>query len=210
MWPSTWRWRNSHVLKRRAAPGTLTALLVFVTIVLALGGLAIAAPAGAAPMAAPAAQVAPTTTPTATPSPTGAPAPAPQSVAVPGGSGATSGSLVLGIESPKPADKLHTDRDFLIVGYALDKSAAPNQGAQGSGIDRVEMWLDIPPNAKQLADAELGFSDASAATFGTQFANSGFRLTFHPGDFPPGSHNLYIVAHSAVSGAQAATVLWTN
>jgi hypothetical protein len=30
---------------------------------------------------------------------------------------------------------LHADRDFLIVGYALDKSASVNQGG---GIDRVQ------------------------------------------------------------------------
>ena len=35
----------------------------------------------------------------------------------------------------------------------------------------------------------------SAATFGSQFANSGYRLMIHPGDFEPGSHNLYLVAH---------------
>jgi len=45
-------------------------------------------------------------------------------------------------------------------------------------------------------------SDASAATFRSHFANSGVRLMFRPGDYPPGSHNLYIVAHSAVNGEQ--------
>ena len=95
---------------------------------------------------------------------------------MPGGTGATRGSLVIGIESPEADQQLHTDRDFLIVGYALDTRASVNQGVQGSGISRVEVWLDIPPDATQLEDAELGFSDASAATFGSQFANSGFRL----------------------------------
>ena len=74
----------------------------------------------------------------------------------------------------------NADRDFLIVGYASDTRATMAQGVQGSGIDRVQIWLDIPPEAIQLENAELGFSDPSAATFGTQFANSGFRLLIHP------------------------------
>ena len=183
--------------------GTASAMLsalvsVVVAIALALGVLAGAVSAGAQ-----------TTTGGSTPTPV-APPPPPQSTAVPGGIGATRGSLVVGIESPEADQQLHTDRDFLIVGYALDTRANVNQGVQGSGIDRVEVWLDIPPDAIQLENAELGFSDASAATFGSQFANSGFRLLFHPGDFPPGSHNLYVVAHSAVNGEQVAMVLWTS
>ncbi|HEY1295596.1 MAG TPA: hypothetical protein VGJ60_21155 [Chloroflexota bacterium] len=55
-----------------------------------------------------------------------------------------------------------------------------------------------------MADAELGFSDANAATLGNQFANSGFRLSFHPGDFPAGSHNLRVV-HSAASSSRCCT-----
>ncbi|MBV9582128.1 MAG: hypothetical protein JO057_26390 [Chloroflexi bacterium] len=64
-----------------------------------------------------------------------------------------------------------------------------------------------PPGGRELDDAQLRFSDASAATFGTQFANSNFRLQIHPGDFPSGSHNLYVVAHSAVNGDQVAAMV---
>src|SRR5262245_15287131 len=60
-------------------------------------------------------------------------APAPQSTAVPGGTGATRQSMVVGLEAPDLSQQLHTDRDFLIVGYALDQRATINQGAQGSG-----------------------------------------------------------------------------
>jgi hypothetical protein len=114
--------------------------------------------------------------------------------------------LVVGIEAPKAASQMHTDRDFLIVGYALDTSATIMQGVQGSGIDRVQVWLGIPPDAIQLDQVELGLSNANAATFGTQFANSGFHLLIHPGDVPPGSVNLYVVARSAVTGEQVGTV----
>jgi hypothetical protein len=161
-----------------------SALPILVAIAVVIGALAASAPPGAA-------QVVPSTTPT---------------VAASGGAGTTSGSLVLAIESPATDQQLHTDRDFLIVGYALDNSATINQGVQGSGIDRVQLSMDDTP----MADAELGFSDATASTFGSQFANSGFRLMFHPGDFPAGSHNLRVVAHSAVSGQRLEMAYWMS
>src|SRR5438876_435260 len=68
--------------------------------------------------------------------------------APPGGRGVISGPLVIAVESPRVGQQLHTDRDFLIVGYALDRRADANQGVQGSGIDRVQVWMDIPPDAK--------------------------------------------------------------
>jgi hypothetical protein len=123
---------------------------------------------------------------------------------------ATTGSLIVGIDAPQAGQQLHTDRDFLIVGHALDTSTSLDQGIQGSGIDRVQVFMDIPPNATPMADAELGFSNASAALVGSQFANSGFRLRFHPGDFRAGSHNLYVVAHSAVTGQQLVLVFWIS
>src|SRR5262249_22016660 len=62
---------------------------------------------------------------------------------------------------PEAGQRLHTDRDFLIVGYVLDKSAKVNQGAQGSGIERVQLFMDQPPNATPMADAEVGFTGTS-------------------------------------------------
>ena len=163
-------------------------LLILLTIALTLGMLVVSAPAGAA-------QVVSSPTPTIAASP-----PASH------GAGTTRGSLVMAIESPATDQQLHTDRDFLLVGYALDSSATPNQGAQGSGIDRVQLFMDDTP----MADAELGFGDANAATFGSQFANSGFRLRFHPGDFKAGSHNLHVVALSAVSGQRVEMLYWIS
>jgi len=86
----------------------------------------------------------------------------------------TSATIVMGIGAPQPGQQLHADRDILIVGYAFDTNATVHQGVQGSGIDRVQLFLDIPPNSTPIGDAELGFSDAGAAAYGTQFANSGF------------------------------------
>jgi len=142
-----------HTLLRRPASAVFGALLTSGAIVVALGGLAFASPAAAAPLAGQLAQVVPTLA--------GSPAPPPQSTAVPGGIGVTRGSLVVGIESPQAGRQLHTDRDFLIVGHALDKSATVSQCVQGSGIDRVQVFMDIPPDATPTGNADLGFSDTT-------------------------------------------------
>jgi hypothetical protein len=168
----------------RAASASGSALVTLFAIALAVGVLAISAPPGVAQVVA-------------SPTPT---------VAASGGAGTTSGSLVMVVESPQTDQQVHTDRDFLLVGYALDKTANVTQGVQGSGIDRVQLFMDDTP----MADAELGFSDANAATLGSQFANSGFRLSFHPGGFPAGSHNLRVVVHSAVSGQQLEMLYWMS
>ena len=114
--------RPARRAMRWAASATGGALMTVLTIALTLGALAVAVPPGVA-------QVVPSTTPTV--------------AARPGcGAGTTSGSQVLAMESPATDQQVHTDRDFLLVGYALDKSATINQGSQGSGIDRVQLFMD--------------------------------------------------------------------
>jgi hypothetical protein len=137
-------------------------------------------------------------------------APPPKSESVPGGTGATRDSLVVGVTAPKSGEQVHTDKDYTILGYALDKRAAPNQGVQGSGIDRVQVWMDIPPQGTPLGNAQQAFSDSNAVSFGGQFANSGFRFTFKPTNFSVGSHNLYVLARSAVNGEQVAMIVSIN
>ena len=139
------------MLGLRAASVTGSALVTLFAIAVAVGALTVSAPPGVA-------QVAPSPTPT---------------IAASGGAGTTRGSLIVAIESPATDQQLHTDRDFLVVGYALDKSANMTQGAQGSGIDRIQLFMD-GPSGTPLPDAEPGFSDANAGTFGTQFATAAF------------------------------------
>jgi hypothetical protein len=149
--------------------------------------------------------------------PSGTPAPStggtaePVTQSVPGGVGATRGSLVVGVTDPKVGQQVHTDRDFTIMGYALDKSAGLNQGVQNSGVDKVEVFMDGPRGkGTPLGGASLGYSDPNAAGFGGQFANAGFRLTFHPTQFSVASHNLYVYARSAVNGAEVVGLVPIN
>ncbi len=49
----------------------------------------------------------------------------------------------------------------------------------------------------------MAFSDAAAtATYGSQFASAGWRLTFKPTNLHAGSHTLFVYAHSVVTGKE--------
>jgi len=112
---------------------------------------------------------------------------------------------ILVLESPNQGTSYTTKQTFTVIGYALDPNAASNQGSQGSGMDQVSVYVDAPreSNGAFLSTADLGFSDAAAqAAYGAQFANSGFRLDVKPTSFHSGVHNLYIYAHSVVTGKE--------
>jgi hypothetical protein len=112
---------------------------------------------------------------------------------------------IVAFERPKDGEVVLTANDFDIVGYALDKNAAPNQGVAGSGIDRVQVYIgnDRDHGGIFLGDADLGFSDSTpVAQYGGQFASSGWRLTFKPTRFHVNTYNLYAYARSAVSGKE--------
>ena len=133
---------------------------------------------------------------------------APPAVPVPTGAGVpviSSSTLpIIIIEHPLSSENIKTKNvDYQIIGYALDKFAAPGQGSQGSGINMVDLYLDAEPEngGSFLGNADLGFSDDAAATaYGPQFASSGWRLTFKPTLFHAGQHTLFAYAHSAVTG----------
>lgn len=112
---------------------------------------------------------------------------------------------ILVLESPNQGTSFTTKQTFDLIGYALDPPAAPNQGSQGSGIDQVSVYADAPreDNGILLGNADLAFSDAAAQSkFGNQFANSGWRFTVKPTEFHSGVHNLFIYAHSVVTGKE--------
>ncbi len=101
---------------------------------------------------------------------------------------------------------MKTNNDFTISGYALDPNAAPNQGSQGTGIDKVGVYMDFDKDDPQsifLGDAELGFSSATArTTYGDRFDPSGWRLTFKPTKFKAKGHQLFVYAHSVVTNKE--------
>jgi hypothetical protein len=127
-----------------------------------------------------------------------APAPAP--------SAPSSGAAlpIVGIDKPKDGEQLPTRSDYEIIGYALDKNAPPNAGVAGSGINRVQLYMDAERDngGTYLGDATLGYSSDTGATFGPQFASSGWRLTFKPTEFHANSRLIYAYARSAVSGKE--------
>jgi len=69
------------------------------------------------------------------------PAPSAPAAAAPTVSG---GALpIVVIETPTNSTNINTHNTvFTIIGYALDKNATPNQPTQGSGIDRVSVYID--------------------------------------------------------------------
>ena len=129
-----------------------------------------------------------------------APAPAAAAPTVSGGA-----PPVVVIEEPSAGDNIGTKNEFQLIGYALDPNASANQGSQGSGIDRVSVYVDAERDngGAFVGDADLAFSDQAAqAKYGAQFANSGWRLTFKPTTLHKGAHTFFIYAHSVVTGKE--------
>ena len=92
-----------------------------------------------------------------------------------------------------------------IIGYALDTAATPSQATQGSGIDRVTVYLDKQreDGGTLLGDADLAFSDPLASsTYGPQFGASGWRIDFKPTTLHSGVHQIWVYPHSVVTGKE--------
>jgi hypothetical protein len=83
----------------------------------------------------------------------------------------------------------------------------------GSGIDRVEVYMDGERDSggTLVGDATLGFSDQTAATkYGSQFQSAGWQLTFNPTNYDKGVHQIFAYARSAVSGKENLALLTWN
>ncbi len=132
---------------------------------------------------------------------------APVAAPAPGTGTVTGGAApILVIKKPQGAEVVRTANDYQIQGYALDPNAQSNQGSQGTGIDKVSVYMDADkddPKSVFLGDAELAFSDADArALYGDRFDASGWRLTFKPTKFHTGFHQLFVYAHSVVTNKE--------
>jgi hypothetical protein len=118
----------------------------------------------------------------------------------------TGGALpIVAFVRPNDGEQVLTKSDYEIQGYALDLNAGPNQGTQGTGIDRVQVYLgnERENGGTLLGDADLGFSDATATDlYGPQFAASGWRLTFKPTKFKANTYLLFAYARSLVTGKE--------
>jgi hypothetical protein len=111
---------------------------------------------------------------------------------------------IVGFEKPKDGENVPTKDAYEIIGFALDKNAAPNQGVAGSGINRVQVYIgaERENNGTFLGEAELGFSDEVAQTYGAQFASAGWRITFKPTSFHANTYLLFAYARSVVTGKE--------
>jgi hypothetical protein len=100
-------------------------------------------------------------------------------------------STTISIDTP-PTDATGSLRLYL-TGWAADPS-----NPQGTGVDRVELYLDAPRGAGGvfLAQAELRVAraDVARALGNDRFAPSGFRVET---DVPPGQRAIYVYAHPA-------------
>jgi hypothetical protein len=121
---------------------------------------------------------------------------------------------IIMVEVPTASQDIKQQFLFEVIGLAVDTSAGPAQGAQGSGIDRVELYLDGArgeAGSISIGQATLGYSDQMAAsTYGPQFAYSGWRLAFNPTNFHAGVHTIWAYARSAVTGQEALQTVGFN
>jgi hypothetical protein len=111
---------------------------------------------------------------------------------------------IVGFEKPADGETVRTVDTYEIIGFALDKNAAPNQGVAGSGIDRVQVYIgaERENNGTFIGEAELGFSDPVAQTYGPQFISAGWRIRFKPTTFHANTYLLFAYAHSVVTGKE--------
>jgi hypothetical protein len=111
-----------------------------------------------------------------------------------------SGAQVV-VERPLPGTSISVQAS--ISGWAVDP-AGP-----GTGVDAVHVYLDGEPGqprARFLGQASYGQPRPDVArTLGdARFTNSGFALL---SELPPGTHSLYVYAHTAGAGPQEG---WTR
>jgi hypothetical protein len=129
---------------------------------------------------------------------------------VPAGPSVSGGALPLvSITTPKDSENVLTKNDYDITGFALDRNAVAYQGVASTGIDRVEVYIGGERDAggQLLGDAELGINNSTAeGLYGSQFASSGWKLTFHPTQFHQNTYLLYAYAHSVVTGKEDSAV----
>jgi hypothetical protein len=109
------------------------------------------------------------------------------------------------VVAPTGGEKIsHTLDKYTIRGYALDPSAG-----SGTGIDRVQVYMDEPrgQGGTLIGGTEFGGSTPQAAAqYGPRFGEAGWRVDFKPIDFTAGNHHVYAYARSAVTGQETLAV----
>jgi hypothetical protein len=96
-----------------------------------------------------------------------------------------------------PVDHSHVPGDLRIGGWVVD-----TQSASGTGIERVEFWLDGPRGQGTWVGSQSSFDYRPdiAGLLGSRFGHSGFRLEWSTAGISNGAHTLYAYARSTGCG----------
>jgi len=108
------------------------------------------------------------------------------------------------IDSPAAGLAVANGQSIEISGWAVDWSAG-----FGTGIDRVEVYIDGPRGLSPLGfEATYGtFRPDVTEVFGRpDWVGSGFRLQWTLLGLAPGQHTLYVYAHSTYGGWSSGAV----
>jgi hypothetical protein len=128
---------------------------------------------------------------------------------------ATASDPVVAIDRPTLGENVvvspdTTDGTFVVTGWALD-----TKSEDGTGIAKVELFLDDPTDAdNKLGEATLG--EAAPADViekyrdeddedDDRFDNAGWKFEWDVADLGEGNHTLYVVARSSINTNKTAT-----
>ena len=106
------------------------------------------------------------------------------------------GDPIGNIDAPTPGATV--SGTFVINGWAIDRS-----GTTGTGVDSVTLYLDGGPGiGTLLGTAVYGHTRTDVGTYygSSRFDNSGWHFGWNTASTSNGSHTLYAVVHSSVSG----------
>lgn len=116
-------------------------------------------------------------------------------------------SAILNVDAPGASVTVASGEVVFIGGWAADP------GQRGTGIDRVEVYLDALPGAGGLrvGTARYGVSrsDVAAAHQRPEWARSGFTLSWTTQRLPPGDYVLYVVASSSTGTSASKSISLT-
>ena len=105
------------------------------------------------------------------------------------------GGSLLAVDAPAPFSTV--SRTFIVGGWAIDPAAST-----GTGVDTIHVWAyPVAPATGApvfLGVPAFGVRPDVAAIFGSQFANAGYTLVVRA--LPPGTWDVVVYVHSAVSG----------
>src|SRR5205085_1924273 len=111
---------------------------------------------------------------------------------------APSAQIHINLESPAAGALLNNGQTVTLTGWAVDGSGS------GSGVDAVRIFLDgqADGGGQALGFANYGKTrtDVVTASGNPDWSRSGFDLTWPVAGISPGSHLLYVYAHSVATG----------